>query len=97
MTLETEHDAECSCGCKFRAKIFTSLNLTENPEVLRLIYDGKFNLVQCQSCGGKIYANTPFIFHDPKRKAMHVVKEGGMSEFFAFLKSEKYFDEFMTE
>ncbi len=42
------------CGHVFRTRIYSSVNLTEEPSKLRQIINGKFNVSTCPKCKTKI-------------------------------------------
>jgi len=54
----------CTCGAHVDAEIFSSANVTLQPELKDAILSGRFNLVHCSACGRDRDAEVPYLYHD---------------------------------
>ena len=91
MTLIEEYGLTCSCGKEFKAPLHNSINVTLNPNILNILYEGKFNVVECPKCHLESYIDKPFLFHDMKKKLMIEVDAGQIDDFMHYLVSKGYF------
>lgn len=57
----------CPCGTQFAATLYSSVNVTLEPQLLyRLLY-GTLNVADCPNCGRRVSSGQPFVYHDMKR------------------------------
>ncbi len=69
MTLRQPYIIDCpSCGKKFGAVLWDSINTSVNPEGVKLLFESKINLVFCPSCGLRFFVNKPVLVHHPEMK-----------------------------
>ncbi|HEX5417510.1 MAG TPA: CpXC domain-containing protein [Chloroflexota bacterium] len=54
----------CSCGTSFDADVFSSANVTLQPDLKDAILANQFNRVRCPACGQERDAEVPFLYHD---------------------------------
>jgi len=94
MTLIEEYGLTCSCRKKFKAPLYDSINVTLNPNLLNLLFEGKFNVVKCPKCHLESYIDRPFLFHDMRKKLMMEVGAGQIDDFMRYLASKGYFHNF---
>lgn len=91
MTKITKYDLKCdNCGKSFKAKLYDSINVTLDPSLIKLIANGKFNVVECPKCHINFYVAKEFLFHDMNKKIMMWVKPKEMNSFLGFLEKEGY-------
>jgi hypothetical protein len=68
MSAGSNMDVTCACGHTFAAWVWQSANVTLEPELRKLVLDGKMNVVKCPSCGAVFHVETPFLYHDMIRR-----------------------------
>jgi hypothetical protein len=66
----SSYGLECSCGVKFQADLYDSVNVTFDPELKNLILDGKINVITCSSCGKESYIDKSLLYHDMDANVM---------------------------
>lgn len=57
----------CPCGTQFTAKVYQSVNITLDPQLLYHLLAGSLNVAVCPNCGRRASSARPFIYHDMKR------------------------------
>ena len=88
----SKHRLKCTgCGEKFNVNLFDSINVTLNPYIIKMIYEGKFNSATCPKCDITYFVTKEFLFHDMKKGILSWIKPEEMDYFFAYLKEKGYF------
>jgi len=77
--------------------LYDTVNVTLDPSLIKLFFNGTFNVVKCPECESKGYVDKWFLFHDMKNKKWIEVKKGKMRNFLNFLQAEGYFDDFYDD
>lgn len=97
LTRIKEYELRCSCGNQFKTPLYDSINITVDPELLRLLYDGEFNVAECPCCHTRSYVDKWFLFHDMERNGLIRVDEGKIDGFLDWLEREGYFKKMEKE
>ena len=63
----TVHTFQCPCGESFATTVYSTVNVTMEPELLYRLLAGTFNVAACPNCGRKAASAQPFIYHDMAR------------------------------
>lgn len=73
MSIVEEKLLDCpKCNHQQNVKVWSSLNVSLNPEGRNYLFEGKINQFLCEECGYKTYIPVPFLYHDLDRKfAVH--------------------------
>lgn len=58
---------QCPCGESFDTTIYSTVNITMEPELLYRLLEGTLNIATCANCGRKAASVQPFIYHDMAR------------------------------
>lgn len=58
------------CGNSQESKVYTSINVTEDPNLKKLIMTNEFNIFNCNKCKNTYPIMNNFIYHDMKNKYM---------------------------
>lgn len=58
---------QCPCGEAFATNIYSTVNVTMEPELLYRLLAGTLNVATCPNCGRKAASAQPFIYHDMAR------------------------------
>ncbi len=58
---------QCPCGESFDTTIYSTVNITMEPELLYRLLAGTLNVATCANCGRKTASARPFIYHDMAR------------------------------
>jgi|GEM_PF-6918538 len=86
------------CDAHFEDYLYSTVNITFSPELLRTIYKGKLNVVECPQCHRKSYVDLQFLFHDQNDKdGLILVKLGEIRELYFYLLKKGYFDKFIKD
>ena len=94
MTKIGRYSLVCSnCKCNFRTRLYDSINITLDPHLLKLVYEGKFNVAACPKCKNKSYVPKWFLFHDMQKRLLIEVFPEQINQFIKFLLNKKYFKE----
>ena len=93
MTDINEYEITCTCGYASKANLYDSINITLNPELIKELYNGNFNVVECPKCQTRVFVDKWFLFHDMEKDVMAQVNEGEFSDFMNYLASQGYFDQ----
>lgn len=65
MTEMTLHDLKCAhCGNMQETMIYSSLNVTLDPELKEKLYATEVNVLECEECDEKTWFSTPLLYHD---------------------------------
>jgi hypothetical protein len=60
---------ECpACGNKQQVKVWSSVNITLNPELKEKVMNYEINQFNCDACANTAFINTPLLYHDMDRK-----------------------------
>jgi len=60
------------CAHEQNADIWSSINVSLNPEGRNKLFDGEINRFKCEKCGYEALIPAPLLYHDPNRKfAVH--------------------------
>jgi len=60
------------CANEQNAEIWSSINVSLNPEGRNKLFDGEINRFKCEDCGYEALIPAPLLYHDPDRKfAVH--------------------------
>lgn len=71
MSKQATADINCEkCGHTFETKVYTSVNVRQNPELRESVLGGNFFKHKCQSCGYIIDSFYETLYHDIDRKFM---------------------------
>ncbi len=109
MTMIREVQLACTkCNHNFQDKLYLTINITLDPQLLRKIYDGEINVVECPNCHIKSFVDINLLFHDMeyivkengkmvKKSYMLDVKEGQWNWLIWKLDKEGYFNKFKKE
>lgn len=57
-----------TCGAKAETTIWSSLNVTLDPEAKEDLLRGELNLFQCSNCGFDGLLPVPFLYHDMENR-----------------------------
>lgn len=57
----------CECGTSFESTLYSTVNVTLEPDLLYRVLAGTLNVGVCPNCGRRIEANQPFFYHDMRR------------------------------
>jgi len=69
MTKKQEKELPCpACAARVTTTIWSSLNVTLNPEAKAALFKGEINLFGCASCGFEGLLPVPFLYHDMENK-----------------------------
>jgi transcription elongation factor Elf1 len=72
-----ERVLECPvCNVEFPARIWSSVNVTLDPQLKDEVMEGRLNRVICSACGFSGRSPDPFLYHDMDKKMMFYVAEG---------------------
>lgn len=58
---------QCPCGESFDTTIYSTVNVTMEPELLYRLLAGTLNVATCVNCGRKAVSAQSFIYHDMAR------------------------------
>jgi hypothetical protein len=67
MPRSTVRTLQCPCGESFDTTIYSTVNVTMEPELLYRLLAGTLNVATCANCGRKAASAQPFIYHDMAR------------------------------
>lgn len=67
MPRSTVRTFQCPCGESFETTIYSTVNVTMEPELLYRLLAGTLNVATCATCGRKAASGQPFIYHDMAR------------------------------
>lgn len=57
----------CECGTPFETTLYSTVNVTLEPELLYRVLAGTLNVGVCPNCGRRSEANQAFFYHDMRR------------------------------
>jgi hypothetical protein len=57
-----------ACGHEQQVLVFSSVNITLNPELKEKVMNYEINLFKCDACANGAFINTPLLYHDMDRK-----------------------------
>ena len=58
-------DLQCpQCGNTQKTMVWSSLNVTLDPDLKDRLYAGEVNVFECEDCGEKVWINAPLLYHD---------------------------------
>ena len=80
MSTFSEYEFQCECGATFTAKLWESVNVTKDPELLQLVLDGLLNVVTCPECNVAERIEKVFLYHDMERGILVFVYPEGKGE-----------------
>ena len=58
---------QCPCGESFATNVYSTVNVTMEPELLYRLLAGTLNVATCPNCGRRAASAQPFIYHDMAR------------------------------
>ncbi len=65
MTQMALHDLQCAhCGNTQETMIYSSLNVTLDPELKEKLYAAEVNVLECEECEEKTWFSAPLLYHD---------------------------------
>lgn len=67
MPRATERTFTCPCGETFISKVYSTVNVTLEPELLYQLLFGSLNTPTCPNCGRKAATAQSFLYHDMAR------------------------------
>ncbi len=56
------------CGNTQKAEIWGSINVDADPDLRERLFEGKINMLTCESCGFEAFFNAPLLYHDMSRR-----------------------------
>ena len=69
MSLENTQKLNCpKCRQPQEVVIWRTLNVDVTPDAKRDLFDGRINVLVCESCGNEARIDTAFMYHDMKRQ-----------------------------
>lgn len=69
MTQIKSHKLDCTkCGHIQDNVIWTSLNVSLDPNLREKLFNGEINVLVCQKCGNRALISVALLYHDMKRK-----------------------------
>ena len=63
----TVRTVQCPCGETITANVYSTVNVTMEPELLYRLLAGTLNVATCPNCGRTAASAQPFIYHDMAR------------------------------
>ncbi len=109
MTLIENFSLACpNCKKKFKAELYSTINITLDPDLLKKIYEGDINNVECPKCHKEFFVEKFVLFHDMEFKTikegkpaeisfMFKIESGAWPLFLRRLDSLGYFEEFKKQ
>ncbi|HKZ72329.1 MAG TPA: CpXC domain-containing protein [Nitrospirota bacterium] len=70
MTLTTSEVIICPCGEQFIAPLYSSINVSEEPELQEKLLKGEINKVICPRCRETFFAGRFLLYHDMEKNLM---------------------------
>lgn len=70
-------DVRCPCGEDFESELWSSVNVSQEPELKEEILAGQLNVVNCPTCKTMVYAERFVLYHDPSNELMAFVYPAG--------------------
>lgn len=68
MTLSSAEEITCPrCGCPVNVRLYQSINVTTDPDLLDLVMDREINTFECGGCGQPVQVVSPLLIHDMRR------------------------------
>jgi hypothetical protein len=67
MARSVEMTFACPCGTTFPSTVYTTVNVTLEPDLLYRLLAGSLNTPTCPNCGRKAASAQPFLYHDMAR------------------------------
>ncbi|HEX6817442.1 MAG TPA: CpXC domain-containing protein [Ktedonobacterales bacterium] len=67
MPRSTEMTFTCPCGTTFSSTVYSTVNVTLEPELLYKLLFGSLNTPTCPNCGRRAASAQPFLYHDMAR------------------------------
>ena len=65
MSQMSPHDLQCpQCGNTQETMVWSSLNVTMDPDLKDRLYAGEINVLECDDCGEKAWISAPLLYHD---------------------------------
>lgn len=65
MSLMNIHNLQCPhCGNKQNAEVWSTVNVSVDPELKTALHEDKINIFDCDKCKKKTFINTPLLYHD---------------------------------
>jgi hypothetical protein len=71
---------ECTCGEQFEAELWTSINITEDPELKESLDAGEINVVCCPACSQVFHVDHFLLYHDSKNELLAFVYPTGLTD-----------------
>jgi len=69
MSMESRESIKCpKCGSDQEVIVWSSLNVTLDPELRARLFNGEINMFKCSKCRNKAFLNAPLLYHDMDRK-----------------------------
>lgn len=92
MSRQHQTDLECpKCNTIVTTTLWSSLNVSDDPELKDNLLNGEINLFQCTQCNREAYVAIPFLYHDMKSQFC--------VQYYPFesINEEDFFDNFMPD
>lgn len=68
MTLSSAEEITCPrCGCPVPVRLYQSINVTVDPDLLDRVMDREINTFECGGCGQPVQVISPLLIHDMQR------------------------------
>jgi CpXC motif protein len=68
---------QCPCGETFDTTMYSTVNVTMEPQLLYRLLAGTLNVATCLNCGRKAASTQPFVYHDMARGLFAYVHPDG--------------------
>ncbi|OGS45524.1 MAG: hypothetical protein A2539_10180 [Elusimicrobia bacterium RIFOXYD2_FULL_34_15] len=73
MSFSQKQIVTCECGHEFEWDIWSSINVTRDPDLKETLFNGLLNVVVCPFCGIFFYFETFILYHDEKKKYLFYI------------------------
>lgn len=77
---EQIHLACPACGAGFEADVWTLVDAAERPDLSQALRDDALDVVACPSCGHRMAAGAPLLFHEPAGRRVYFAVPPGADE-----------------
>jgi len=69
------HACCCKCGGRHIVDAYTSINVSESPEMKEKVMSGEIFIWECPDCGTRNLVKYPILYHDPSENLMLVMTD----------------------
>ena len=90
MTQMSPHDLQCpQCGNMQETMVWSSLNITIDPDLKDRLYAGDINVLECEDCGNRARIKVPLLYHDMTKQFCVQLYDIEMLDDYDFLRQFK--------